>query len=467
MKSKPYTGLIIALLLLGVACVLGLALAQGTALSVRWTVYLFIVPFAMVILTQVRSSYILFLALLGPLILLENSLISMRPLGPIYVGLSLPLTLLLLGIGWSRNAVPLPDSKIILLWLVIIALAGIGLGRETENLQMAGRLYQTLYIQGGLLLLLGRVLITGVGDLENLAKALITVALICAMLQLLFLRTGVPYLQPTYNEFQLGQATWRYGGPLGNPNSLANLFAISGSLLLLLFFDTKNRVRRYLIGALGVTLISATFITGSRGGNISMLFGLICVLAFIRGRSPWRVWALPLLAVTALLAAQAIFPETMNKSFERLTGASDTVRMEIWAATVELLAEFPMGVGLTSEVYATELNRIRPGFFYANPHSIYLSVIVHMGFLGFLTMATLVGRGLSDGLLTVRLSGIKSFRPLYAIPAIGLLVFLCGGITEPLFSNGHKLNNVFWLLLGASTRIPELVRTPRTTEPVK
>ena len=96
-------GPIIALLMLGAAAVLGLALAQGTAMNLRWTVYLFIVPFAMIILTQIRNQFILFLALLGPLILLENSLISMRPLGPIHVGLSLPLILLLLGITWTRN----------------------------------------------------------------------------------------------------------------------------------------------------------------------------------------------------------------------------------------------------------------------------------------------------------------------------------------------------------------------------
>ena len=65
MKSKAYMGPILALLFLGVAAILGLALATGTALSLRWTVYLFIVPFAMVVLTQIKSTFVLFLSLLA------------------------------------------------------------------------------------------------------------------------------------------------------------------------------------------------------------------------------------------------------------------------------------------------------------------------------------------------------------------------------------------------------------------
>ena len=148
----------------------------------------------------------------------------------------------------------------------------------------------------------------------------------------------------------------------------------------------------------------------------------------------------------------------MNKSLERLAGVSDTVRLEIWGATLELLKDFPMGVGLTSKIFAEELNRVHPGFFFANPHSIYLGVMVQTGVLGFLAMATLVGGALSRGLYTVRESARRYYSPLYAIPAIGILVFLCGGITEPIFSNGHKLNHLFWILIGAATRIPAIAQ---------
>ena len=82
------------------ALILGSLLVSGVQSNIRWTIYLLIVPFAVTVLFQFRSSLILCLALFGPLILFESSLISMRFVGPLSVGLSLPLLAILLTRVW-------------------------------------------------------------------------------------------------------------------------------------------------------------------------------------------------------------------------------------------------------------------------------------------------------------------------------------------------------------------------------
>ena len=110
----------------------------------------------------------------------------------------------------------------------------------------------------------------------------------------------------------------------------------------------------------------------------------------------------PLFAAFVLVAGQLAFPEAIDRSVERLMGGADTMRLEIWSATGELLAKKPLGVGLTGAHFADELNRIRPGFFVANPHSVLLTLPVHLGVIGMVLMLYILGLGLVQGTSCLR-----------------------------------------------------------------
>ena len=435
---------------------LGAGIVLGADVNVRWTLYLLISPFAFFFLFQIRDTFLLFLALLGPLILLEDSLISMRPAGPIYIGIFLPVALATL-LSVKRNMKNVGQIRgFVFAWIVFIAFAATGMLREPDNLQSAGREFQIIYLQSGLLIYLGRVLIQKEVDLENLAKAVIAISLVCSLLQLFFFRTGIPLLQPTYDELLLGKAAWRYGGPLANPNTLANLFAISSSCLLLLFLNEGKKANRVLFGCLGAILLASTIVSGSRGGTLALIIGILFSLLFAQGRGRAGLTLVPILGFLAMGASPMLFPETINVGYQRLIGESDAVRFDIWLATLDLLETYPMGLGLTPQIFAQELNRIHPGMHYANPHSIYLGLLIHTGVFGFLAFAAMVFIALRKGLGPLLGTVGKTPSPILLIPAACILIFLFGGVTEPIYSNGHKLNHLFWLFIGAATRIPSI-----------
>ena len=95
---------------------------------------------------------------------------------------------------------------------------------------------------------------SGWEDFRRIAIALIGIALSCSFLQFVFLRTGIPLLQPTYDAMLLGKATWRYGGPLVNPNSLANFFGMCAAFTAVLFLDPSLKRYRPLLFGVGAIL---------------------------------------------------------------------------------------------------------------------------------------------------------------------------------------------------------------------
>jgi putative inorganic carbon (HCO3(-)) transporter len=435
-------------ILLGTA--LGYALSAGIIVSMRWTVYLLIVPFAFALLFMIRSPALQVAALLVPLLVLENSLISFRRIGPFVVGLSLPI-LLVLYLSWKRQGRRLPPlGGFMGLWVAFLTITLLASLANLKDFSREFFHFQTLYLEGFLYFMLPLFAFRKLDDFRQIAWILLGTAILFAAFQTLFLQTGIPILQPAM-EGGLEQE-WRYGGPLGNPNSLANFYAMLIPVLLVLLALERSLVRRIALLTIGAALVGAIILTGSRGGMLASLAGALLTVLFLRAQGKRRLFAIPiivLIGVGGYLLAESIFGEYLLLTVERMDRAMEDVRFEIWSVTLDIIADQPFGIGLSPEHYIEEVSRSRPGFFFASPHNLYLGLAANIGIPGFLAFIALVFTAIGRGLMALNhCTSTRDFQ-LLLLPMGMVLVFLVGAFTEPIYSNGHKLNHLFWFAVGA------------------
>ena len=177
-------------ILLGTA--LGYALSAGIIVSMRWTVYLLIVPFAFALLFMIRSPALQVAALLVPLLVLENSLISFRRIGPFVVGLSLPI-LLVLYLSWKRQGRRLPPlGGFMGLWVAFLTITLLASLANLKDFSREFFHFQTLYLEGFLYFMLPLFAFRKLDDFRQIAWILLGTAILFAAFQTLFLQTGIP-----------------------------------------------------------------------------------------------------------------------------------------------------------------------------------------------------------------------------------------------------------------------------------
>jgi O-antigen ligase len=440
-----------AVLALIVALLLAFALTAGIELSVRWTVYLLLVPYALVALVFVRDPVVLLGVLFVPLLFLEQSFISIRSVGPASIGVSLPIFAVVAAALW-RQGHRLPRLGLYTwLWAAFL-LTALAAAVAFDGEPRIERLrFQTLYLEGFLYFLLGAAAFRSPSDARRFAWVLLACGVGMALLQFAFLRTGIPYLQPNIEVRDLTQ-DWRYGGPLGNPNSLADFYAVLLPSVLVLLLIARSTVERGALVAAGIALTSALVLTGSRGG---VLAGVAAVLLSAVASSrrlmarPWAVPVLVLLVSAGYFVVDTYFSEVFALSLERWEqrGLRD-VRTEIWSATLEIIADSPLGLGHDPQAYVQALAHRRPGFFFATPHNVYLGLAVSVGLAGLLAFLAIVGAALLGAVQQIARAGDARTYQLRWMPVLAVVVFLVAAFTEPLYDNGHKLNHVFWFLVG-------------------
>jgi O-antigen ligase len=220
---------------------------------------------------------------------------------------------------------------------------------------------------------------------------------------------------------------------------------------------------------MGVSLV----FTAARGG---MLFtaALSLLALLLSGISVGQVLAAAfggaLLLAGVYLGTSLIFPELLSFTESQLAREGlESNRFETWTRFLRILADHPFGVGLLPE----NMRPIAPryGTPHTTAHNIYLDQAVKMGVQGLFAFALLVGHILWRNWRGLRSAAEDPRRRRVLVYALlTLLGFLVGGLVEPIYNNGTKLNEVFWVLCGVSYAVSAraLARAPSpASEPLR
>jgi len=218
-------------------------------------------------------------------------------------------------------------------------------------------------------------------------------------------------------------------GGLNNPAMSAMSYGAALSLCMSFFFLTKERGLRILTLVLGIVLIVAIGLSGTRGVWIGLLAAGAATIFLMPNKSHQRRLMLILfclIPVTLIASYLSGFTELMLKR-------STSFRPEIWQATITqwLNGNLMLGAGIQT---AFDLY-IAPNKF-MHPHSLYLSTLYYGGILGLGLLLMSIGR-----LFWVLLHKADLDVKTYALP---LLVF---GLVTLLFDGNRLVAKVDFLWL--------------------
>lgn len=439
--------------ILGVAAAVGLS--SGVQASLRWTIYLLFVPFALLFMLRARSAAVKAAALLVPFYYLEDIFIMHRDIAGIRTSISLPIALVFLaGLLVRRGEYP-GLKKYRAPWLILLGLAFIAALRHwgTMNWELETEVFIRCYLEGLLFFVLGLGLFRSTDDVVKLLVVFFSIGVGFTFLHFDFALTGTTLFTPTPDAID-PDVVWRYGGPLTNPNNLACFYAMFAPGALILGMNQRNRPLAVLTLLAVVSMAGSLVLTGSRGGMLSASFAVFTALVLAGRRLRSSRFVVPVVltvAIVSYLLLTTVFVDLFIQSVDRLEerGLED-VRSVVWEATLDIIAENPLGLGLSYRPYMQELTTRKAGLFIASPHNIYLEFATSMGVAGFLAALALIGMVLRDGIRTILYgTGTRREQVILAALLTAMIGFMAAGMTEPVYVSGSKLNHTFWLICGA------------------
>jgi O-antigen ligase len=128
-----------------------------------------------------------------------------------------------------------------------------------------------------------------------------------------------------------------------------------------------------------------------------------------------------------------------------------------------MVVDNPLGIGLSVD------NLLRARGPYSIPlsstHNLYLAVLVQIGFAGFFFFMALTGTILYRNFRAWRTIADPSRRVLLLAVMLPLLGFFVVGVTESVWENGIKINQLFWLWCGISISTSTRMLAERRASP--
>ncbi len=260
------------------------------------------------------------------------------------------------------------------------------------------------------------------------------------------------------------ERNWRLRAkfPFGNPTFLAAAL-IPGILLGVAYLcELIERARRgrpmsqvpLMIAALAAVGVTgwAFYLTGSRGGAVGLVFGLLAMAMFaLRGRARW----LPVVLAVLLAVGGSWY---FLRSSEAGGGRGVTIRLRLaaWQYALDMVSDKPLlghgrgGFTLLGDAYAVNDVLADPEALktrIAHVHNEWLEVMVDVGSIGLVLIAVALVLSIKAGLLAMRATPHRAER--------WTLVALLGGlvalIVEESFGVGLRVSGVatmFFTMLG-------------------
>lgn len=248
----------------------------------------------------------------------------------------------------------------------------------------------------------------------------------------------------------------RVAGPIGDPNSFAQMMVVLVPLALERFVNERRRVIRLLAAAAAAVCGVTTILTFSRGG----LLTLAVVLGLFLIRHPPRLRHLILAAVLLIILVPALpkaYTARATSVMDALPGSrtssSDEViqgRSTLMTIALDMVRDHPVvGVGLGNYVVRfPEYNRRYglPPYLGMAPHNLYLELTSETGLVGFGFWGLIVASAFQG--LARRRSEDPGDQAVGHM-AYGLRLALIAFLVNSLFLHG-SYPMAFWLLVALS-----------------
>lgn len=213
----------------------------------------------------------------------------------------------------------------------------------------------------------------------------------------------------------------RYAANGGDPNELALSVVLSLPMAWYLGFSAQKPFARALFRLLPLVMIAGIFLTGSRGGAISLCVALMVIPLCRKNTSRMtHVAVVVILLATVTAGVSLLPPEDLKRLLSissEVSGGSMAGRREIWAAGWEQFKQHPFfGVGLGGfpESISFASNRTMVA------HNTYLSIATELGLCGFAIFLLCVGR-----LLYIALRLPKPDRFVWSTVLLAWMVGIC------------------------------------------
>lgn len=249
---------------------------------------------------------------------------------------------------------------------------------------------------------------------------------------------------------------------LGNPNLLAGYLLPTIPLSIGAIFTWKGWLPKILASIMTILNLACLYGTGSRGGWIGAAISIfvlgILLLYWILPRLPkvWQASVFPIFigliaAVIALgLLLSSSFRDRALSIFAGREDSSNNFRINVWNSVMDMIRDRPiLGIGPGNAAF----NQVyplyqRPNYSALGAYSIYLELLVEVGFVGFTIflwfLLTLVNRGMT---------AMRSLRAQSDHSAIGLMsalaamaAMLTHGFVDTVWYR-PEVATVWWLMV--------------------
>ncbi|WP_155320242.1 O-antigen ligase family protein [Desulfosarcina alkanivorans] len=220
------------------------------------------------------------------------------------------------------------------------------------------------------------------------------------------------------------------------------------------FRNTKNKYLKSLIATAILICITTTFLTQSRGGILALVASVFCLFLLEKN--------LKIILPVLLIITIGLLGSPVKERFFKEKSVSNQHRLGAILYYIEVIKDHPVkGTGYAidifdnEKVYANEryFNRIpkiyRKDIYVIFPHNMFLSIGVRMGLVGIGLYLYLLSAYFFMGIKTSVRGVSVSSKALARTMMASMVVFLVGGMFEPVFI--HQLDMIFFSLLAMTT----------------
>ena len=420
----------------------------------RWAIYfVFGVPFLAWVLFTQRNPFRL-IAVVAILIFVQRSFATRRYLWAIGVGPSVMVAYTaFIGLFLVRRRLPTLGVAAAawgaFLFFALTAML-VGSLRGPTELLWNFHAFQELYLEGFLFFLIGAMAFTRDDELREFFTLLMIVGFLVAVAHYFCLSTG--YRFPDFGESADEVRQFLYGGFFTNVNSQGCFYAMTLPIALSLVLSRLvSPAVRVLAAVSLVAMIGSLLLSWHRGGFIVTSL-MVLIVIFSGGLRPSRafvvVTGVALAALAGYFLALNLLPDTFARILET-KGAQglETERWTFWQMYIPVIVSHPFGVGLTAPIV---LEVAREAGIPVVPHNIYMNMALQTGFVGLFAFLAVVGAVVFQNLRAWRRVLDPRRRQLLLQLFVAVSAFLLVGLAEPVYDNGQKLNNFFWLMCGIS-----------------
>ena len=419
----------------------------------RWVVYfVFGLPF-LAWLFFTKSNVLRVISVLAVLIFIQNSISARRYLWAIGVGPSnIVAYVALISLFLQRKGrLSLQGIGIPWAFYLFLAFAGLLIGATRPGELLWNVIaFQEYYVEGFFFFLIGVVAFTKDEELDQFFTYFVMIGIGVAVIHLFCLATGFHFV----DWAQAGEvdSALPYGGVFNNPNTMGSFYCMVLPTALLMAANGRNPVAQRTIASAGLVLMLGSLLISTHRGGILVCGFLFVMMLLLNSANPARglvaiVFGAVALAV-GILVLRELIPDLVDEAvgMQEYEGLS-TSRLWIWTSYLTIIAQHPFGVGVTTKAVLDTAAKYNIPF---APHNVYLGIAMQIGILGLIMFLIMAGVSLARGFRAWRITREPRRRLVLTYVFIAQIGWLLAGISETLFENGYKMNQLYWFFLGLS-----------------